>query len=221
MHPSRPCAIYVRVSTKKEAQSASIPQQLEACRRFAAGAGLRVVHEERDDGVSGRKGRDEREGWDRLLRWIEDGGLPHGGLVVVWDLDRWSRDWADGLIEALQLHRRGIGIADTKDGELDLASLTGQVMLSLKAAGAAEYVAKLSRAVRRGLEARVSRGFWMWPAPYGYQSRQGDGGRELVAHPDQAPVVLQVYQWADAGVTPIEMARRLNHASHPLLGGRA
>lgn len=61
----------------------------------------------------------------------------------------------------------------------------------------------------------------MWPAPYGYQSRQGDGGRELVAHPDQAPVVLQAYQWADAGVTPIEIARRLNRAGHPPRRGTA
>jgi DNA invertase Pin-like site-specific DNA recombinase len=217
----RPCAIYARVSTKKEAQAASIPQQVEACRRFAAGAGLRIIHEERDDGVSGRKGRDAREGWDRLLKWIEAGGLPHGGVVVVWDLDRWSRDWADGLIEALQLHRRGIGIADTKDGELDLATLTGQVMLSLKAAGAAEYVTKLSRAVKRSLEARTAQGYWMWPPPYGYQSRQGAGGRELIAHPDHAPHVLRVYQWADAGVTPIEIARRLNRAGHPPRRGDA
>lgn len=214
------CAVYARVSTSKAEQAKSVPDQLAECRRYAQRLGLQVVAEYRDEGISGRKGRDQRQGWDQLLRWIEAGGLPGGGVVLTWDLDRWSRDFADGLIEALQLHKRGVSIADTKDGVVSLDTLVGQVMLALKVAGAAEYVAKLSRAVKRGLESRVAQGFWMWPRPYGWLSRQVEGGHELVPHPEEAPVVRQMFGWADAGVTPIEIARRLNAAGVPSRKGR-
>ena len=56
--------IYTRVSTNDQ----SVSNQLKVLREIADKKGLNIVKEISDEGISGAKGRDEREGFDELIK---------------------------------------------------------------------------------------------------------------------------------------------------------
>lgn len=55
------CVIYSRVSTNEQ----SVSNQLQVLREIAEKKGLEIVREISDEGISGAKGRDEREGFNQ------------------------------------------------------------------------------------------------------------------------------------------------------------
>lgn len=185
MTTARDCILYARFSSDRQNPKSCVDQLREAG-RYASAHGWRVVGQYQDAAVSGTKGRADRAGWDELLEFIERGGLRAGGIVLTWDIDRWSRDWADGMIEALRLHKLGVSLADTKDGVLEQAGLAGKILLTLKVAGSAEFIDKLRRGVVRGLDAKRAAGYWTQTPPFGYsamtgsfRARSGKQGRGL------------------------------------------
>lgn len=204
----RPCALYARFSSDRQ-NPKSCDDQLREAQAYAEAQGWSVVGKWHDDGISGTKGRSVRGGWDQMLEFIEDGRLA-GGVVLTWDIDRWSRDWADGMIEALRLHKLGVDLADTKDGLLEQHGLAGKILLTLKVAGADEFIQKLRRNVKRGLAAKREQGYYTCPPPFGFNTERTPGGSVLVPHPDQAPQVIRIYEMIAQGKTPAAVARLLN-----------
>ena len=61
---NRKAVIYSRVSTNDQ----TISNQLKVLREVAERKGLEVVREISDEGISGAKGRDERKGFDELIK---------------------------------------------------------------------------------------------------------------------------------------------------------
>lgn len=83
------CVIYVRVSTQRQAaEGVSLDAQLAACERLAAARGWRVLSVHRDEGISGRKGHDERPGLAEVLAAVH--GSP-STAVLVYSLSRLGR----------------------------------------------------------------------------------------------------------------------------------
>src|SRR5260370_27554162 len=81
----RTAAIYVRVSSDEQTTANQLPD----CRKLAAARGWRVVEVYEDDGVQGDARK--RPGLERALL---DAHRGHFKLLVVWALDRLSRDGA-------------------------------------------------------------------------------------------------------------------------------
>lgn len=216
----RNAVLYARYSSDRQ-NPLSCEDQLREARSYAAAKGWRVLGEYQDAAVSGTRGRSARGGWDELLSFIERGGLRAGGVVLTWDIDRWSRDWADGMIEALRLHKLGVALADTKDGVLDQEGLAGKILLTLKVAGADEFIQKLQRNIKRGLKAKREAGFYTCPPPYGFDLMRVDGGSVLVPNEQEAPLVREIYRMIAEGMTPAAVARELNSRSVPTKRGKA
>ena len=83
-------AIYVRVSTDKQ----TIENQLRELRRVAEHRRWNVVHEYRDAGISGAKGREARPGLDEMLK---DAQRRRFDVVMAWAIDRLGRSLIDLL----------------------------------------------------------------------------------------------------------------------------
>jgi site-specific DNA recombinase len=205
---ARDCILYARFSSDRQNPKSCVDQLREAG-RYASAHGWRVVGQYQDAAVSGTKGRADRAGWDELLDFIERGGLRAGGIVLTWDIDRWSRDWADGMIEALRLHKLGVSLADTKDGVLEQAGLAGKILLTLKVAGSAEFIDKLRRGVVRGLDAKRAAGFWTQTPPFGYALERRDGGCVLVPDPLEVDELVGIFEAAAGARSMFEIARGL------------
>ena len=76
---NRKAVIYSRVSTNDQ----TIENQLQVLREVAEKRGLEVVREISDEGISGAKGRDERPGFDELIK----GSVKNEwDIILVWDV---------------------------------------------------------------------------------------------------------------------------------------
>ena len=81
---NRKAVIYSRVSTNDQ----TISNQLKVLREVAEKRGLEVVREISDEGISGAKGRDERQGFDELIK----GSVKNEwDIILVWDVSRLGR----------------------------------------------------------------------------------------------------------------------------------
>ena len=81
---NRKAVIYSRVSTNEQ----TVENQLRVLREVAEKRGLEVIIEISDEGISGSKGRDERPGFDELIK----GSIKNEwDIILVWDVSRLGR----------------------------------------------------------------------------------------------------------------------------------
>lgn len=78
---------YLRVSAKGQVEGDGFDRQREAVARYAKVAGLELVDEYRDEGVSGTKDLESRPGLAALLDRVENGVK----VVIVERADRLAR----------------------------------------------------------------------------------------------------------------------------------
>ena len=77
--------IYTRVSTLN---GQTVDNQLNVLREVAEKKGLEIVKEISDEGISGSKGRDERKGFDDLIKGAVKKEFD---IILVWDVSRLGR----------------------------------------------------------------------------------------------------------------------------------
>jgi DNA invertase Pin-like site-specific DNA recombinase len=202
---------YYRYSTAKQH---SIEEQRRECRRYAQEQGWAVVYESQDAGISAWKhGREGRAGLDSLLVEAERGHL-RNGVVLVYDLDRMSRDFAVGYSDILALNRLDVAIADTKHGLYSQTSLEGILLTVLTLHRAQQESEVKSRRVSAAFAKRREAGLWVGKPPFGYRRIAVDGGTNLEIIEDEAEGIREAYTMLVAGHTQAEVGRMLK-AKHP------
>jgi site-specific DNA recombinase len=159
-------AVYVRVSTQRQAQAQTIEQQLERLRAHLGAHGVELAGGSifRDDGYSGATLN--RPGLDRLRDAVRAGEVER---VLVTDPDRLARNYVQLMVLLEELERAGCEVAF-----LDRPMSRGpqdQLLLQIRGA-AAEYERTLiAERMRRGRQAKLRAGCllpWSRP-PYGYR----------------------------------------------------
>lgn len=90
-------AIYARVST----DSQTVENQLQVLREVADRSGWTITHVFTDEGISGAKGRDQRPGFDALLKAVARRDVQ---IAMAWSVDRLGRSLSDlvGFLSDLQ-----------------------------------------------------------------------------------------------------------------------
>ena len=159
-------AVYVRVSTQRQAQSQTIEQQLERLRAHLRGQGEELTSEAifRDDGYSGATLN--RPGLDRLRDAVRAGEVEQ---VLVTDPDRLARNYVQLMVLLEELERAGCEVAfldrpmsrDPQD----------QLLLQIRGAVAEYERTLIAERMRRGRQAKLRAGCllpWTRP-PYGYR----------------------------------------------------
>ena len=213
---SRRIAVYLRVSSEDQAERGTIATQAdELRRRLGTEAGVVVVRDYVDDGVSGTIALDERPAGARLLADARAGLFDE---VWAYDLTRIGRDSIDNAIARRTLVRLGIRLVTLAEGEPD------DFMFDIRSAVAAnerrEFLRKsaagMSRAAREG---RYTGGI----VPIGFRIE----GAKQTAHlvPDESPwwadlsaagIVRRIYGWiALEGWSCRRVAANLNDLGVP------
>ena len=82
-------AVYARVSTDR---NQTVENQLRDLTGVAQRLGWTIVEVFRDEGISGAKGRDQRPGFDRLLKGV---ARREFDLIAAWSVDRLGRSLQD------------------------------------------------------------------------------------------------------------------------------
>ncbi len=133
-------AIYLRQSLDKDGKELAVSRQRDACRRVARQRKWIVVEEYVDNSLSASKRGVIRPAYERLLTDYRAGRF---GAIVVWDLDRLTRqprqieDWIEAAEE------RGLLLTTVND-QADLSTDNGRMFARIKASVARGEVERKS-----------------------------------------------------------------------------
>ena len=120
---NRKAVIYSRVSTNEQ----TVENQLRILREVAEKRGLEVVREISDEGISGAKGRDERQGFDELIK----GSVKNEwDIILVWDVSRLGRSLKHlvSFLEDIQSARCDMYIHQSG---IDTSTASGKMMFGM------------------------------------------------------------------------------------------
>jgi site-specific DNA recombinase len=182
---------YCRVSTEEQAaEGFSIDGQAEKLRTYAELHDLGPVAVVEDPG---RSGKDlDRPGLQQVLGMVEAG---HVQNVLVWRLDRLSRNLGDLIILADRFARAEVGLHSFTE-KLDLSSATGRMFYNILGAFAQFYREQLAENVRLGMQQAARQGKWVNRPKMGYDLVDG----ELVPNGD-APIVQRIFELRSQGAS--------------------
>ena len=187
-------AIYVRVSTDRQALAHTIDQQIERLRTHLKGEGqeLRCEYIFRDDGYSGATLN--RPGLDRLRDQLREGVIDR---VLMLSPDRLARNYVHQMVLLEEFERSGCQVhfldqpirQDPHD----------HLLLQIRGAVAEYERALIAERMRRGRQVKLRAGLLLpWPSPpYGYR-----------VHPDRPRDPAGVEREPTEGAIVQELFRR-------------
>lgn len=207
-------AIYCRVSTEgQEQDGTSLQTQLDACQKHCESKGYQVAHQfnEAYSGLSL-----ERPMLGELRDIIRSETIDS---VVVYSLDRFSRDPVHGVILMQELEKHEVSLEAATE-EVDNTEV-GKLVFYIKG-----YAAKLDAERRRDATGRGKRALLeSGKLPqgtgiglYGYEWLKEEKKRSVIE--DEAKVVRRMFELVADGSSCFGIARMLNEESIPSKSGR-
>ena len=196
---------YIRVSTEDQIDY-SPDAQRNRCLQHASSNNLGLVTFLSDEGLSGKDLN--RPAIAELIRHVEAGEVAN---IIVWRLDRLSRDSADlsGLIKLFERHC--VAVHSVSEGKVDVASASGRMQAGIHGVLAQYYREGLVENVKMGnFQAITQRGRWLNRAPSGY--KMVNGYLELS---ELAPLISRVFQLRSTGASynEIEAATGIKYST--------
>lgn len=198
MSESRRAVLYARYSTDLQNEK-SIGDQLALCRAYAKREGYKVVEEFHDAAKSGASiiGRD---GLQDLLAAVYSGKCD---AVIVEHQDRLSRDQEGTAHLYKRLKFFHVKLLEVHGGEANTLTV------GMKAIVAEMYREDNILKVRRGMEGLLGAGKTAGGRAYGYAPDPARRGAPIIV-PEQAEIVLRIFQEYHEGKSPKAICRDLN-----------
>ena len=144
--------IYARYSSHAQNEQ-SIEGQLHDCYEWAQQQNVMVIKEYIDRAMTGTK--DDRPDFQRM---IEDAAKRQFELVIVWKLDRFSRNRYDSAIYKTRLKKYGVRVVSVKENISDAPE--GIILEGMLESMAEYYSANLSQNVKRGIRESMEKGYF-------------------------------------------------------------
>src|SRR5919206_109702 len=213
-------AVYVRVSTQRQAQAQTIEQQLDRLRAHLRDQGVELASEHvfRDDGHGGATLN--RPGLDRLRDAVRAGEVDQ---VLVTDPDRLARSYVQLMVLLEELERFGCEVTflDRPMGR----EPQDQLLLQIRGAVAEYERTLIAERMRRGRQAKLRAGCllpWTRP-PYGFRL-DPDHPRDpagVTVEAAEAAVVREVFaRYLEDRVGLLGLAKQLSAQGIPSPSGK-
>ena len=183
--------IYARYSSDSQREE-SIEGQLRECTEYAERNGITILRSYIDRALSARTA--DRPEFQNM---IKDSEQKLFGVVLIWKLDRFSRDRYDSAHYKRILKKNGVKVVSVKENISD--GPEGIILESMLEGYAEYYSAELSEKIHRGQKENALKG------------RNNGGGiplgyllgneQKLVLDPVTAPIVREIFQrYADGEI---------------------
>ena len=175
--------IYARYSSDNQREE-SIEGQIRECMEFANKIGVTVIENYIDRALTATS--DNRPDFQRMIR---DSNKHCFDMVIVWKLDRFSRDRYDSAHYKHILKKNGVKVVSAKE---NIGEGPEGIILESMLEGMAEYYsAELSVKVKRGLKENALKGKVNGgQIPYGYYI---DDEQKLAIDETFAPIVQEAF----------------------------
>jgi DNA invertase Pin-like site-specific DNA recombinase len=192
--------LYARYSSDGQREE-SIEGQLRECKEYAERNGFTIISTYIDRALSAKT--DDRPDFQKM---ISDSAKKQFEIVLVWKLDRFSRNRFDAATYRAILKRNGVRVVSAKE---NISEGPEGIILEAMLDGMAEYYsAELSVKVKRGqkenaLKGKANGGM----LPFGYKV---NSERYYEIDPLTAPIVLEMFERYADGQTVAEISEALN-----------
>lgn len=181
--------IYARYSSDSQTEQ-SIEGQLRVCEEYAQKNNILILNTYIDRAMTGTN--DNRPDFQRMLK---DSNRHEWNYVLVYKLDRFSRNKYESTIHKRTLKNNGVKVLSAMENIPDTPE--GIILESLLEGMNQYYSAELSQKVRRGMkETRLKGNFTGGYLIYGYNVEN----RKVVINESQAEVVRYIFEQYSLGV---------------------
>ena len=220
--PTFKVAIYLRLSKEDDDlscssgsknESNSISNQRKLIYDFMKShPGLELYDEYKDDGKSGSNF--DRAEFQRMMKDIEAGKV---NCVIVKDQSRFGRDYIDvGKYKEKIFPKLGVRFITINEGYDSLsATSSDDLAFTINSFVYDFYIRDISTKIRTNLTAKKQNGEYAGAfVAYGYV-KDSDDKSKLVVDPFAADVVRDIFRWKIEGLSPQNIAIRLNELGIP------
>jgi site-specific DNA recombinase len=217
-------AIYARYSSDMQ-RSASIEDQARNCRKRSDAEGWTIAATFADAAISGSD--NNRPQYQAMLAAAERGEFE---VLLLDDLSRLARDSVEQERIIRRLEFRNLRIIATSDG-YDSESKARKVHRGFKGLMNEIFLDDLREKTHRGIAGQHIKRFWTGGRPYGYRLKQildpverdpfGQPkriGSQLELHPEQAAIVLEMFERYANGEPARSLAADFNARGIPSPG---
>ncbi|PZE20301.1 recombinase family protein [Paenibacillus xerothermodurans] len=158
------CAIYARVSTKREEQQNSLQNQIALAESIAREQGFTVVGRYIDNGISGSGMKNRAE----ILRLLDDAKEKKFDVIIAKSVSRLGRNSLNSMQTADILERIPVRLILPEDN-YDTETSKSRFMFNLKVILSEEENSKFSERIKLGLKSSAEQGKRrVSVSPYGY-----------------------------------------------------
>ncbi|GHU94446.1 hypothetical protein FACS1894208_05530 [Clostridia bacterium] len=190
--------IYARYSSTNQSEQ-SIEGQLRECRAFAEREGYNVVGEYIDRALTGRT--DERPQFQKMITDSASGAFQ---FIIVWKLDRFSRNRYDSAFYKNILKKNGVRVVSAT--ERISSDPEGIILEGVIEAMSEYFSANLAQNVRRGQRENMVNGRHVGGyAPYGYEIID----KKLVVVEQEAAVIRYAFEEYANGTPVVDLSKQL------------
>lgn len=209
-------AAYIRESTEEQANGFSPEAQRNTIYKFAEDNNLKIV-KEYVDYETGRKA-EKRPGFQKL---ISDAIKKEFDVILVFHTSRFARNTMEAKHYKKMLREKlGIDVISVTQRFGDYQDPSAFLNESINEIFDEYYSVNLSFWTRMGLKEKAQQGFLNGSVPFGY-CRKEKGAKEVVPHPKQAPIVVELFKkYATGEYSDRELAIWLNSKGFKTNKGR-
>ena len=190
---------YLRYSSERQTEQ-SIEGQMRVCDEYAAKNDIMIVDRYIDRALTATN--DNRR---EFLRMIKDSEKKAWDYVLVYKLDRFSRDKYESAIHRHTLKMNGIKLVSAMENIPDTPE--GIILESLLEGMNQYYSAELSQKVKRGMrETRLKGNFTGGFVMFGYKVEN----KKVIINEDEAEIVRQIYNDCANGKSVVSILQELH-----------
>jgi len=191
---------YTRVSTEEQVKGVSLYAQAEQIRRYCELYSLNLAEVLVDEGVSGKS--TDRPALRKLMGRVEQGVVD---AVVVYRLDRLSRDTVDSLLIQRRFIDLGVKLCSTTE-ELGTGTADDEFRFTINAAVSQLERKKIAERTKMALDHKRERGEWLGAVPFGWRRE----GNRLALDLDQQKTIEKMRRMRRQGKSERAIAVRLD-----------
>lgn len=220
---------YCRVSTDGQREE-SLDNQQREIQKYADEKGIKIIEWYKDHGFSGTTKK--RPAFERM---IKDSEQEKFSLVLVWKLDRFSRDLYVSAEAKHDLKKNGVSVFSVIE-RIDNTP-EGKMIETMFEAVAQYYVGNLARNVLGGMKENALNGLSNGSCTYGYKlapktdecgniiKKKGKGGKEKIVNtyvidPENAAAVKLMFQMTLQGYDRNAILKRLKELGYKNARGK-
>ena len=175
---------YIRVSTVKQTEGASLTAQRDAITRFAGQNGHEIIQWFEEKETAAKQGRPL---FTQMVKSLKRGKAQG---VIMHKIDRSARNFRDWATIG-ELHDDGVEVHFANEN-VDFTSRGGRLSADIQAVFAADYIRNLKEEIAKGQKSRLEQGLYPFTAPMGYLDM--GKGKPKTIDPVTGPTVRLMFE---------------------------